>query len=105
MAEDKFNPNFRPELSLSLDRNQTGQTATTGRQARLSADATLKNPLGGELQIKLTGQERGESFEDELVNAQNQELNAVIEYLNSLTLLEQTLGVTLDRWNVFLQEE
>lgn len=83
MAEDKFNPNVRPELSLSLDRNQTGQTATTGRQARLSADATLKSPLGGELQIKLTGQERGEST-----------VQALLDNLTGLETSQNTSSIT-----------
>lgn len=36
------------------------------------------------------------SQQDEVVEAQNTELNAVIEYLNARTDLEQSLGITLD---------
>ena len=39
-------------------------------------------------------------FEDRLVEAENRELNAIIDYLNELTRLEQTLGITLEQWNV-----
>ena len=39
-------------------------------------------------------------FEEDLVNAANRELNAVIAYLNALTRLEQTIGTTLETWNV-----
>ena len=39
-------------------------------------------------------------FENDLVQAKNRELNAMIDYLNALTRLEQTLGITLDRWNI-----
>ncbi len=39
-------------------------------------------------------------FEEDLVNAANRELNAVIAYLNALTRLEQTTGTTLETWNV-----
>lgn len=38
--------------------------------------------------------------EDELVRARNRELDAIISYLDDLTRLEQTLGITLQRWNV-----
>ena len=39
-------------------------------------------------------------FEEDLVNAANRELNAIIAYLNALTRLEQTTGTTLETWNV-----
>ncbi|MTJ09591.1 TolC family protein [Anabaena sp. UHCC 0204] len=38
------------------------------------------------------------NFERGLVDAQNQELNAVINHLNSMTQLEQFLGITLNKW-------
>ena len=39
-------------------------------------------------------------FEDDLVSAQNRELDAVVGYRNALTGLDRTLGTTLDRWGV-----
>jgi outer membrane protein TolC len=44
------------------------------------------------------------SFQNDLVNAQNSELGAIITYLNALTTLDQTLGITLDRLGVSLVE-
>jgi len=38
------------------------------------------------------------NFEKSLVDAQNQELNAIINHLNSITQLEQFLGITLSKW-------
>ncbi|MBE9233850.1 TolC family protein [Cuspidothrix issatschenkoi LEGE 03284] len=38
------------------------------------------------------------NFEKSLVDAQNQELNAIINHLNSVTQLEQFLGITLGKW-------
>ena len=38
------------------------------------------------------------NFEKSLVDAQNQELNAIINHLNSITLLEQFLVITLSEW-------
>ena len=42
------------------------------------------------------------SFKNDLVNAQNGALNATIAYLDALTSLETTLGITLDTWQVTL---
>jgi outer membrane protein TolC len=39
-------------------------------------------------------------LQNDLVQARNQELNATISYLNALTRLDQTLGTTLDTWQV-----
>ena len=44
------------------------------------------------------------SFQNDLVNSQNSELGAIINYLNALTALESTVGITLDRWGVQLEE-
>ena len=42
-------------------------------------------------------------FEDDLVSAQNRELDAVVGYRNALTGLDRTLGTTLDRWGVSVE--
>ena len=39
-------------------------------------------------------------FEDDLVRAQNNELGAIIAYLNALTALDLALGTTLDTWQI-----
>ncbi|MGC9503929.1 TolC family protein [Baaleninema sp.] len=43
------------------------------------------------------------NLEDDLVEAENRELNAAIIYLDAQTTLEQLLGVTLERWNLELE--
>lgn len=43
------------------------------------------------------------SQQDQVVEAQNTELNAIIGYLNARTDLEQSLGTTLDTWQEFIQ--
>lgn len=43
------------------------------------------------------------SVEDDLVRAQNRELNAVISYQNALTSLDQTLGTTLQSWEIDIE--
>ena len=37
-------------------------------------------------------------FEKCFVDAKNQELNAIINHLNSITQLDQFLGITLNKW-------
>ncbi|MFO7030289.1 transporter [Limnospira fusiformis CCALA 023] len=44
-------------------------------------------------------------FQDDLVNAQNAELNAQIDYLNSLTELDRILGTTLERWDIIVETD
>ncbi len=39
-------------------------------------------------------------FEDDLVNAQNSEVRAIIAYLNALTAFDRTLGTTLETWKI-----
>ncbi len=44
------------------------------------------------------------SYQNDLVNAQNSELSAVINYLNALTDLDKTVGVTLEKFGISLVE-
>lgn len=44
-------------------------------------------------------------LQNDLVSARNAELEATIEYLNALTRLDQTLGTTLDTWQVTLETQ
>ena len=43
-------------------------------------------------------------FEDDLVAAQRRELDAVARYRDSLTGLDRTLGTTLDRWGISVEQ-
>ncbi len=43
-------------------------------------------------------------FEDDLVAAQGQELDAVARYRDSLGSLDRTLGTTLDRWGISIEQ-
>jgi outer membrane protein TolC len=42
-------------------------------------------------------------FQERLGQARNNELNARIEYLNSITELNQVVGTTLETWNITLE--
>lgn len=43
-------------------------------------------------------------FEDDLVAAQNRELDAVVGYRNALTGLDRTFGTTLKRWGIGIEQ-
>ena len=43
-------------------------------------------------------------FEDDLVRAQNAELNALVDYENALTTLDRILGTTLDTWDIRVEQ-
>ena len=43
-------------------------------------------------------------FEDDLVSAQNRELDAAVNYRNALDSLSRTLGTTLDRWGIDIEQ-
>lgn len=45
------------------------------------------------------------SFQDSLVSAHNTELTSFINYLNSLTALDQKLGTTLKTWNIDVKKD
>ena len=44
------------------------------------------------------------SFETDLRNAENAQLNALIAYLNAQTLLDEKLGMTLESWDIALND-
>ncbi|MCK4823212.1 TolC family protein, partial [bacterium] len=44
-------------------------------------------------------------FQNDLISAQNNELNATIDYLNALTSLDEMLGTTLDTWKIEIKED
>lgn len=44
------------------------------------------------------------AFENDLVLAENAELDATVRLLNAVTDLDRTLGTTLDRWNIAVEQ-
>ena len=43
-------------------------------------------------------------FEDDLVRAQNAEVDALVDYENALTALDRTLGTTLETWGIAVEQ-
>ncbi len=84
------------------------EVSLSARQAELARDARMlaeqKTDIEKEkLRLGLPSSFRLVASEEDLVAAQNRELDAAIAYLNALTSLDQTLGVTLDRWNIQIE--
>lgn len=45
------------------------------------------------------------TFQNDLLNAQNSEIDAIIAYRNALTALDQVMGTTLDTWKIELRHD
>ena len=96
------------ELRQAIDidvRNAVRDVDARRRQVALAARASelALRKLDAErqkLNLGLTTNFRMIQFEDDLVRAQNSELEATIAYLNALASLDQTLGTTLQTWGL-----
>ncbi len=69
------------------------------REARSLAEEKLEIERS-KLQQGLSSIFQLSRFEEDLVNAQNAEVDALIDYENALTALDRTLGTTLKTWNI-----
>ncbi|MFM6190948.1 MAG: TolC family protein [Planktothrix sp.] len=63
VAEDKFNPNFTPSLSIGWDNITQGNTTIMNRGLRLSAKVLVKIPTGAELNLEWEGQRQQENYQ------------------------------------------
>lgn len=90
------------EVRNAVRNVETGQRRVElAKTARELSERTLtverkkmQNGLSNAFQVR--------TYEDNLVSAQNAEVDAQVNYLNSLTQLDQTLGTTLETWGVDL---
>ncbi len=91
-------------------RNEITNQLNTVRANLVRVDAARRATDNARLQLEATRElfERGRaggnlfqviSQEENLVDAQNQELQAEIEFLNSVVALDQSVGLTLDTWS------
>lgn len=58
----------------------------------------------GKLSLGLTTNFQVVAFEDDLVRAQNSEVETAIAYLDALTDLDRTLGTTLQTWQIDIEQ-
>lgn len=75
--------------------------------ARLSRDLSEQKLIIEETKLKAGRSTNFQlvSFQNDLVNAQNAELNAITDYRNALSALDQVLGTTLDTWQIVFKSE
>ena len=100
------------ELRQSIDiavRNAVRNAGVQFRQVELARRARelSEQKLAVEkekLARGLTTNFRVVTFEDNLVQAQNSEVDTIIAYLNALTVLDQTLGTTLRTWQIDIRQ-
>lgn len=85
-----INDSFQ-QIKLAQDARELAQTKVNNAQERkrLGQNITMTDLI---------------QFEQNLVDAKNQELKAIIDHLNQLTQLEQFLGITLNTWGVIPEE-
>ena len=69
------------------------------REARALAEEKLEIERS-KLQQGLSSTFQLSRFEEDLVRAQNAEVDALIDHENALTALDRTLGTTLETWNI-----
>jgi outer membrane protein TolC len=87
------------DVRLSLAQVELARKATQLSERQLEI-AREKQKLGRPISVfELV------RLQNDLVQARNQELNATINYLNALTRLDQTLGTTLDTWQVTIDRK
>ena len=87
------------EVNLNFYQVQLAKKVTQSSEKQLEI-AKEKQRLGRDVTIfELV------RLQDDLVQARTIELNAIINYLNALTRLDQTLGATLDTWQVTLESK
>ena len=63
VAEDKFNPNFTPNLSINWSDITQGNSTVMSNGLRLSAGLVIKIPTGGELSMSWVGQRQQQNYQ------------------------------------------
>jgi outer membrane protein TolC len=87
------------DVNLSFSQVELAKKVTESSERQLEI-AREKQRLGRDVTVfELV------RFQDDLVQARNVELNAIINYLNALTRLDKTLGTTLDTWQVTIEKK
>ena len=85
-------------MRCATSRSGSGAPSWPGRAGVLSERKLEIERI--KLNSRLSTNFRLVRFEDDLVRSQNNEIGAVIGYLNALTELDRTPGTTLDTWRI-----
>ncbi|MGB3640991.1 MAG: TolC family protein, partial [Rivularia sp. (in: cyanobacteria)] len=85
-------------VNLSFSQLELAKQATQLSKRQLDIEQQ-KQRLGGKTRVVDIV-----NFQNALVEAQNAELSATIQYLNALTTLDQFLGTTLQTWEIKIEQ-
>jgi outer membrane protein len=85
------------DINSTLVQVKTSQRSREFAQQQLDVAQTIFRRRGGQVTLFEIIQKQ-----DDLVTAQNEELQAKIDYLNAITTLEKTVGLTSEQWKVSL---
>jgi outer membrane protein len=86
------------DVNSSFVQVTASQRSREFAQQQLDIAQTIFRRRGGQITLFEIIQKQ-----DDLVTAQNEELQAKIDYLNAITTLDKTVGLTLEQWRVSLQ--
>ncbi|MDJ1176428.1 TolC family protein [Roseofilum capinflatum] len=83
------------DIQLTWEQVEQSQSTTELVRQQLEAEET-------KLRLGIEGTSLNDiiRFQNDLANARQNELQVLIQYLNALTRLDQSLGVTLEEWNL-----
>ena len=85
------------DVEVGLRRIELARQALALTQEKLAIERSkLQQGLSSTFQLS--------RFEEDLVSAQNAEVNALVDYENALTSLDQTLGTTLETWGITVEQ-
>ena len=88
------------DIELNFKKVELSRRATNLAELQLSNEVEkIKLGFQGRRLLDLV------DFQSKLNEAQNNELNAKIDYLNALTNLEKNLGITLDTLGITLEQQ
>ena len=85
------------EVEVGLRRIELARNARVLAQEKLAIERS-------KLRQGLSSTFRVNRFEEDLVRAQNAEVDAVVDYENAVTALNRTQGTTLETWNVRVED-
>ena len=85
------------DVEVGLRRIQLAQQALALSEEKLEIEQSkLQQGLSSIFQLS--------RFEDDLVQAQNAEVDALVDYENALTALDRILGTTLEAWDIRVEQ-
>ena len=90
-------PGGRPDVEVGLRQIELARQALALAEEKIEIERSkLQQGLSSTYQLI--------QFEEDLVRAQNAEVDALVDYENALTALDRTLGTTLETWGITVEQ-